>query len=614
MGIRKKKRAENKRKRKLQDENRSEAETIIEIFQNHAGRPGKIMAGIFKGQYLRIVLSGLSYIVKHSAAWVMPIMISRIITNLTLHGAQAWPGIIRSLLVLLILVLLNIPFNYLHVHFRSRALRSVESKLRLAIVEKLQLLSIPYHHSMQSGRLQSKMIRDVEAVQTLSEQLVQNTLNIGINITVALIVTAKSNLTIFAFFLVTIPFASLLIRAFRRPIEEKNQAFRREMEKTSADFAEMEEMITVTRAHALEKVETERIKKQADSVAQEGYRLDIIQANFGSVSWAIFQCFQLLTLGFSAYLSIQGRIPVGNLVLYQSYFTTLVNQVTALIALVPLMAKGFESIRSLTELFSSGDVEEYEGKEALDRLQGQIRFEDLSFTYPGESDPTIQDLNLDVKPGQSVAFVGESGSGKSTIMNLLIGFLKADQGHLWIDGIDSEELDFRSFRKQISVVPQDPILFSATLRENITYGNPHVTDEALDRVIRASSLEHFVASLEDGLDTYIHEGGSNLSGGQRQRIAIARALIRNPRLIIFDEATSALDSISEKQVLESLDHLIQGRTSFIVAHRISTIRKADKICVLDQGRIVEEGTYDELMARKGLFAKMQSIQAGQGLN
>ena len=199
-------------------------------------------------------------------------------------------------------------------------------------------------------------------------------------------------------------------------------------------------------------------------------------------------------------------------------------------------------------------------------------------------------------------------------MNLLIGFLKADQGHLWIDGIDSEVLDFRSFRKQISVVPQDPILFSATLRENITYGNPHVTDEALDRVIKASSLEHFVASLEDGLDTYIPEGGSNLSGGQRQRIAIARALIRNPRLIIFDEATSALDSISEKQVLESLDYLIQGRTSFIVAHRISTIRKADKICVLDQGRIVEEGTYDELMARKGLFAKMQSIQAGQGLN
>ncbi len=260
-------------------------------------------------------------------------------------------------------------------------------------------------------------------------------------------------------------------------------------------------MITVTRAHALEKVETERIKKQADSVAQEGYRLDIIQSNFGSVSWAIFQCFQLLTLGFSAYLSIQGRIPVGNLVLYQSYFTTLINQVTALIALVPLMAKGFESIRSLTELFSSGDVEEYEGKKALDRLQGQIRFEDLSFTYAGESDPTIKDLNLDVKPGQSVAFVGESGSGKSTIMNLLIGFLKADQGHLWIDGIDSEALDFRSFRKQISVVPQDPILFSATLRENITYGNPHVTDEALDRVIKASSLEHFVASLEDGLDT-----------------------------------------------------------------------------------------------------------------
>lgn len=583
---------------------------FLDIFQRYEGRPKSILFRLYRKQYWRILVSALCYIVKHSAAWMTPILVAQIITALTTQEASAWDLTLRSVLILFVLVLLNIPFNYLHVHFRSVAMRTVESQLRSTIIEKLQLLTIPYHNDIQSGKLQSKMIRDVEAVQTLSEQFINNMINISINIIVALTVTAISNRTIFVFFLFTVPIAALTIRAFRRPIEQKNRAFRMEMEKTSAEFIEMESLIEVTRAHALEDVEKKRLSAMARQVADEGYRLDIIQANFGSISWAIFQVFQLMTLVFSAYLTLQGSIPVGNLVLYQTYFTTIVNQVTAIIALVPMLTKGLESVSSIAELLNSMEVEEYKGKSKLGPLRGEVVFDQVDFSYKNHPEKVIKGLSLHVKPGETVAFVGGSGSGKTTTMNLLIGFLKPTHGKIYLDGMDTEALDFRSFRSQISVVPQNPILFTASIRDNISYGLKSVSDKKIMEILKACSLEEFIRNQDQGLDALITEGGANLSGGQRQRLSIARALIRDPKLIILDEATSALDSISEKMVLDSLEHLIEGRTAFIVAHRISTIKKADKICVLDQGRIVEMGNYESLMAQDSIFAKMQNIQKG----
>lgn len=581
------------------------------VFLRHEGKPFFTVVQLFRGNYWRIILAGLFYILKHSAAWVSPIVVSRIINAITEGGENTWNVLIQSAILLGSLVLFNIPMNYLHVHFRSSALRSVESDLRGAIVEKLQQLSIPYHNEMQSGRLQSKMIRDVEAVQTLSEQVFVNLMNMGINITVSLVITAMSNLTIFFFFLITIPVAALTIRAFKKPIEKKNRAFRKEIEKTSADFMEMEEMIPVTRAHALEEVEMKRLSKQAQQVAEEGYRLDIIQANFGSVSWAVFQFFQIVTLVFSGYLALQKLIPVGNLVLYQSYFTTIVTQVTAVIALVPMISKGLESVRSIAELLNSMDVEDYSDKKWIDSINGDLRFEEVSYQYRDSTKDVIRNFCLDVKAGETIAFVGESGAGKSTLINLIIGFLKPSNGRILIDGVDTEELDFRSFRRHISVVPQNSILFSGSIRDNISYGNRDIKDEEIMRAVKAASLETFIHAQENGLDTILTENGGNLSGGQKQRLSIARALVRNPKVIIFDEATSALDSISEKMVLDALEHLVEGRTAFIVAHRISTIRKADKICVLEKGRLVETGSYEELIQKNGLFAQMQKIQSGE---
>jgi len=224
----------------------------------------------------------------------------------------------------------------------------------------------------------------------------------------------------------------------------------------------------------------------------------------------------------------------------------------------------------------------------------------------------LVDFSLEVKPGESIAIVGESGSGKSTLMNLIIGYRRPDSGKIWLDNVNTQEIDLRTYRRHLAVVPQNIVLFSGSVRENILYGIEHtnIPEKRLQEIIHMAKLEELIAQLPDGMDTLIGEHGDKLSGGQKQRIAIARALIRDPRVIIFDEATSALDVESEKYIQDSIVEMIKGRTTFIVAHRLSTIRKANRIVVMQHGRITEIGTHAELLNVKGIYARMVAMQSG----
>jgi ATP-binding cassette subfamily B protein len=396
---------------------------------------------------------------------------------------------------------------------------------------------------------------------------------------------------------------------FRNVMRKRNHEFRHEMEETSAQVMEMVEMIPVTRAHALEEKEIEKVSDQLFTVAEKGYRLDVIQSVFGSVGWAIFQVFQIICLAFTGFLAIRGTVLPGDITLYQSYFATIVNQISSLITLIPTIAKGIESVNSIGEVLLSDDIERNEGKKKVSKLVGEYDFVNVKFRYNNTDLDVLDGLNLHVEPGETIALVGESGSGKSTILNLAIGFNLATDGKVLIDGNDIKEIDLRSYRQFLAVVPQSSILFSGTLRDNITYGVDEVDEEYLKEVVKAANLSDLVESLPDGLETEVGEHGGKLSGGQRQRVSIARALIRNPRVIVLDEATSALDSISERLIQEALDNLTKDRTTFIVAHRLSTIRNADKIAVINDGHCVEYGTYDELMELKGEFYRMKAIQS-----
>ena len=582
---------------------------FIECYKKHKGHPMQILLGLYKGNYHKFFLAVIFFFIKHAPVWVLPIVTANIINDITSGSPETYQNIIIQAMIMIVLVALNIPMNYMYTRYKSLATRYAETGLRRALVRKLQQLSISYHKETQSGRLQSKIMRDVEAVETLSTQMFLSILNIALNIAIALIVTINKSLVVFIFFLLTTPIAAATMVFFRNVMKKRNNEFRKEMEETSARVMEMVELIPVTRAHALEEEEVQKMSGQLFAVAEKGYRLDVIQSLFGSVGWAIFQIFQVVCLGFTGFLAIKGTVMPGDITLYQSYFATIVSQVSSLMSLIPTIAKGIESVNSIGEVLLEDDIEQNEGKEIIKDIYGEFDFKDVTFRYNNIDRPVLHNLNLHVDKGETIALVGESGAGKSTILNLVIGFNQVNSGEVLIDGHNMKDIDLRSYRKHLAVVPQTSILFSGTIRDNITYGVDNVDEATLDEIVKAANLTDLINSLPDGLDTMVGEHGGKLSGGQRQRISIARALIRNPKVIVLDEATSALDSISEKLIQEALNNLTKDRTTFIVAHRLSTIKDADKISVIADGHCVEYGTYDELMNLKGEFYQMKKIQS-----
>lgn len=577
-------------------------------FKKGKGNGMKTLLNIYKGSYGKIVGSSLAFAVKHSPCWILPIITANIINFATGVSAGEKNAILLNAAAFSVLLILNVPLNYLHVHLYSSAIRQAEADLRLALVSKLQHLSITYHKEMQNGRLQSKLMRDVEQFQTLSEQLFVNLLMLVLTIIVTVSVTLSKSIIVFLFFALSVPIAVVIMLFFRKKVKLKNKEFRNEIESTSAKIIEMVELIPVSRAHALEDWEVNRMQRQINAVKTKGYRLDTFQALFGSVSWLTFQLFQVVCLVFTGTLAYKKLIPVGDVVLYQSYFSTIVGSITGLISLIPILAKGLESVSSIGDVLLADDIENNQGKKKLLSINGNYNFKNVSFRYNNSDKNILNEFNLNVKSGETIAFVGESGAGKTTILNLVIGFNTATEGTLFIDNNDIKTIDLHEYRKHIAVVPQTPIIFTGTIRDNITYGMTGISDEKLQKIIEAACLKDLIDELPDGVNTEISEHGSNLSGGQRQRISIARALIRDPEIIVLDEATSALDSVSEKKIQTALESLVSGRTTFIVAHRLSTIQNSDRIAVIESGRCAEIGTYTELMKKQGAFYKYKQLQ------
>lgn len=569
--------------------------------------PLKTLYHLYRGNYHRLMLSTVFYIIKHSPAWVLPVVSANIINIVSNPDKHDVHEIWINIAVILVMIVQNVFTNTLYVRFHSEAIRSVESRLRGSLIRKIQQLSFSFHNEYQSGKLQSKVLRDVEGVENLSRQLITNFVPCLLSVIAALGYTLSRNLTIALFYLLTIPVASALIYFFRNSMRNKNRVFRKEIENMVARISESIEMLPVTRAHGLENIEIQTITHHLEQVQTEGLRLDILNAAFGASAWVAFQTFQIACLLVTAYMAFRGLIPPGDIVMYQGFFNTITSSVNGLINIYPQLTRGLESLRSIGEILASSDFEHNKGKKAVTDIQGRFSFQDVYFAYPSGNAAAIRGINLEVAPGECIAFVGESGAGKSTLLNLIIGFYRPTAGHILLDGEDMENLDLRTYRRHLAVVPQNTILFSGTIRENITYGLPSVTDEQLNQALEAACAKEFIDRLPEGLDTRIGEHGGKLSGGQRQRIAIARALIRDPKVIILDEPTSALDLISEAQVKTALKALIKGRTTFIVAHRLSTIRDADRIAVIKNGTIVEIGTYDQLTAKNGEFKKLESL-------
>ena len=442
------------------ERNQDMEQRFAACYKKHGERSVLVLLEFYKGQYHKFLLSTLFFVIKHSPSLVSSLLIANVINGIIEGGEAGKQAILLNAGIWLGLLCLHLPANWLHNQYKSRVIRNTEAGLRAALVRKLQELSIPYHTGTQSGRLQSKIMRDVEAVETLSSQLFVNLLNIIMNLVITLSITAVKNRLILLFFLLVAPVAAATVVAFRKKIHEENRSFRQGMEETSARVMEMVEMVPVARAHALEDKEVARISALLEETANRGYRLDMIQAHFGAVSWVVFQVFQVLCLAVSGFMAMSGMIRVGDVTFYQSSFTTVVNQFSALINLLPILTKGLESVSSIGEVLSSDDVEHNEGKEQVEQVEGAYSFRHVDFAYPGEKGPVLKDLNLTVRQGETIALVGESGSGKTTILNMLIGFILPTKGELLLDGKRIQTLNLRTYRRFISVVPQTPVIFT----------------------------------------------------------------------------------------------------------------------------------------------------------
>jgi len=569
-------------------------------------KPFAAIRHLFAGEGSKLVLAGFVYLFKHSPVWVAPIITARIINQVAAGGGN--PGEILLLaFILTLFILQNVPTHTLFVRFINGSIRTMEARTRMSLIRRLQQLSFSFHDNTRTGALQTKILRDVENIGVMITLMINTLLSTFITVGIAIGYTLIQKPVITVFYFLTVPIALGLIRVFNSRIKENTNEYRKNLEGMTIRVTEMLSMLPVTRAHAIEDQEIDSLNSRMNTVASSGRKLDILNGIFGSTSWAMFQLFSLMTLLVSAFLAMKGEITIGEVVLYQGFFAGIVNGVNSVINVIPELTKGFSSIQSIGEVLRSPDIEKNEGKTRLDGIDGSFSFDNVSFTYPGSSREVLRNLDISVQSGETIAIVGESGSGKSTIMNLLIGFYRPTSGRILLDGRDMAELDLRDYRRFISVVSQNTILFSGTIRDNITYGMKQVDEAEVRNAVRMANADRFIAELPDGLDTILGENGSRLSGGQRQRIAIARAMIRNPRVIILDEATSALDVESERLVQEAIDRLAVNRTTFIVAHRLSTIRNADKIAVMKRGRLVEFGTHEELLARNGEFAALHAL-------
>lgn len=580
----------------------------IATYRKHAGHPIRIILSLFSGNTGELTISTLGLIAKQSPVWVLPIITRNIINIVSYPQQHTMHEFWLNLGIGLFFILQNIVTTWLYAYHFGKVNRNIERKLRGSLIVKLQQLSIRFHNETQSGRLLSKVIRDVENVEVLLDQTYRSLPLIILDISIAITVTAVSSPQVLVFFAASVPLAVLAITWFRKPIRETNHEFRYQMEQTQAAVAEMIEMIPVTRAHGLQQVEIGHMRRQLKHIHDTGLRLDVVNGLFGATSWVVFQVSQLCCLAFTSWLAMRGTIQIGDVVLFQTYFTQIVGGISGLVNLYPVLTKGMESVSSIGEILQATDVEKQSQKVHLGTIAGEVDFNHVAFRYSSQYPRVLNDFSLHVPAGQSIALVGDSGSGKSTLLNLLIGFARPEEGSVSVDSVNLADCNLDDYRQQIAVVPQNTILFSGTLRDNITYGMEQVDDSQIQRVIKEVGLEDVIAELPNGLDTRLGEHGSTLSGGQRQRIAIARALIRNPRIIIFDEATSALDSVSEKKVQAATEKMMGQCTTFLVAHRLSTIRNADRIVVMEHGRIVEEGTYDELMAKRGKFYALKKLQ------
>jgi subfamily B ATP-binding cassette protein MsbA len=543
---------------------------------------------------------------------LVPLVVAGLVTSVVAGGDGA--GLDRLIGGLVVLFLAQSLGGFVQSYLLGVIGERIVARMRGQLFERLVTLSLDFHSRSRVGELVSRLSSDVTLVRTMLTQTTTSLLSsvIGLVGSVMILFTLSPTLLLVALLLAPALIAVAIV--FGRPLQRVSTEVQDAIAHSTVTAEEALGGIRVVKSYVREGFETERYGADLSGVVARGSRLALWRAGFGGLMGFLGFGAIAVLLWYTGHQVIDGSLGIGTLTGFLLYGVTIGGSLATIASLYGQFREGTGAVTRVFEILDTRpSIEDAPDAIELGEITGAIDIDGISFAYDGVND-VLRDVHLEIDPGEVLALVGPSGSGKTTLVGLLPRLWDVRRGAIRIDGVDVRHATAASLRSRIGLVPQEAVLFGGSVRDNIRYGRLDATEDEIRAAARSANADDFITALADGYDTLVGDRGSRLSGGQRQRIAIARAILKDPPILLLDEATSSLDNESERLVQDALDHLKVGRTTVIVAHRLSTIRAATRIAVLEDGWLVELGSHEALLAAGGLYAKLYRLQfeAGEG--